>query len=350
MERKFEQPTFVDAGAVELGGPRTMAFLDKCERLIPWDELAASVADVFVRPGKVVGASGGEDSAKSGVGQSGRKNPAGTSRVNRGGRPHWPVRLYVKCMMLQKWFGLSDPQLEEQLRDRISFRRFVGLTMTESTPDETSMVRFRERLRVGGHERTLFDIVGKHLETQGIVLNNGTLVDATIIEAPRGRRREDGTSTRDDDASYTKKNDRTYHGYKGHVATDRQGVIKDFRFDTARHHDSQYIDDLTKDEKMLVVADSAYMSEEREKRLQSQGVCFGVVKRRVRGQSELPWVQQALNRAWSSVRAFVEHPFAWMRNMGHRRVRYRGLVRNALDFGLMAAAYNLKRSFSLQGA
>lgn len=68
-------------------------------------------------------------------------------------------------MMLQKWFGLSDPRLEEQLRDRVGFRRFVGLTMTESAPDETSMVAFRRRLREAGHERTLFDIVGKHLET-----------------------------------------------------------------------------------------------------------------------------------------------------------------------------------------
>jgi IS5 family transposase len=324
MERRFEQPTFVDAAAVELGGPRTMAFLDKCERLIPWDELAASVGDVFAKPQK--------------------------GATSRGGRPHWPVKLYVKCMMLQKWFALSDPQLEEQLRDRISFRRFVGLTMTENTPDETSMVRFRERLRVGGHQRTLFDAVGKHLEKQGLVLHNGTIVDATIIEAPRGRKREDGTSTRDEEASYTKKNDRTYHGYKGHIATDRNGVVKDFRFDTAKHHDSQYIDELTADERALVVADSAYMSEEREERLRSRGVSFGVVKRRVRGQAELPRVQQMLNRAWSAVRAIVEHPFAWMRNMGHRRTRYRGRVRNALDFALMAAAYNLKRSFSLQRA
>jgi len=324
MERKFEQPTFVDAAAVELGGPRTTAFLDKCERLIPWDALAGSIADVFPKPQK--------------------------GAVSRVGRPHWPVRLYVKCMMLQKWFGLSDPQLEEQLRDRISFRRFVGLTMTEATPDETSMVVFRRRLREAGHERTLFDAVQKHLEKQGLTLHNGTLVDATIVEAPRGRKRDDGTSTRDAEASYTKKNDRTYHGYKGHIATDRNGVVKDFRFDTAKHHDSQYIDDLTKCEKGLVVADSAYMSEEREQRLQKRGVCFGVVKRRVRGQEELPHFQQVLNRAWSTVRAIVEHPFAWMRNMGYRRTRYRGLVRNALDFGLMAAAYNLKRSFSLQSA
>ena len=159
----------LDGAAADRGGPRTMAFLDKCEKLIPWGDLARSVGDVFARSGR--------------------------GEAARGGRPHWPLVLYVKCMMLQKWFDVSDPQLEEQLRDRISFRRFVGLGLAEPTPDETSLVVFRRRLREAGHE----------------------------------------------------------------------------------------------------------------------------------------------------------HPFAWMRNMGYRKVRYRGLARNALDFGLLAAAYNLKRSFSLRG-
>jgi len=324
MERKSEQPTLLDGVAADLGGPRTRAFLDKCERLIPWDELARSVADVFARPAR-----GG---------------------VARGGRPHWPVKLYVKCLMLQKWFGLSDPQLEEQLRDRISFRRFVGLGLSEPTPDETSLVVFRRRLREAGHARTLFDAVNRHLEKLGVILHTGTLVDASIQEAPRGRTREDGTSTRDPEASFTRKNDRTYHGYKSHIATDRRGVVKDFCFTTAKVHDSRCLDQLIRTEKRLVVADSAYMDQQREERLRRRGVCFGVVKRRVRGQAELPRWQQLWNRAWSSLRAVVEHPFAWMRNMGYRRVRYRGLARNALDFGLLAAAYNLKRSFSLRGA
>lgn len=322
MERKPEHPTLLDGAAVELGGPRTMAFLDRCERLVPWDALAAGVADVFPR-------------AKAGG-------------PERGGRPHWPVRLYVKCLMLQQWFGLSDPQLEEQLRDRISFRRFVGLGLSEGTPDETSLVRFRARLRQGGHEKTLLETVNRHLEKLGLILHTGTLVDATIIEAPRGRKRADGSSTRDPEASFTRKNNRSYHGYKGHIASDRRGLVKDFRFGTAKEHDSRRIDELIRKEKTLVVADSAYMDQQREQRLQKRGVCFGVVARRVRGQEELPAWQRQLNRAWSSLRAVVEHPFAWMRNMGYRKVRYRGLARNALGFGLLAAAYNLKRSFSLQ--
>ena len=314
----------MDAAALELGGPRTTAFLDKCERLIPWDSLAASVADVFRRPSK--------DAAP------------------RAGRPHWPLKLYVKCLMLQRWFGLSDPQLEEQLRDRISFRRFVGLGLSEPTPDETSLVVFRRRLREAGHERTISETVQQHLEKLGLILKSGTLVDATIVEAPRGHVRDDGSSTRDPQASYTKKGDRSYHGYKAHIASDRRGLVKDYRFATASPHDSRYIDALIQDEKRLVVADSAYMDQARQERLRKRGICYGVVQRRVRGQAALSACQQLLNRVWASVRAIVEHPFAWMRNMGYRKVRYRGLRRNALDFDLMVAAYNLKRSFSLLGA
>lgn len=126
--------------------------------------------------------------------------------------------------------------------------------------------------------------------------------------------------------------------------------MTDFRYDTARVHDSRHIDALVRKEKKLVVADSAYMDRSREQRLRKRGVLYAVVKRRVRGQAELPALQKLLNRVWSMLRAIVEHPFAWIKNMGHRRVRYRGLERNTLDFGLQLAAYNMKRSFSLRGA
>lgn len=88
MERISTHPTLLDGAAADLGGPRTRAFLDQCERLIPWDELARRVADVFPRPAK--------------------------GAISRGGRPHWPVRLYVKCLMLQKWFNLSVREWRDQ--------------------------------------------------------------------------------------------------------------------------------------------------------------------------------------------------------------------------------------------
>jgi len=311
-------PIFADAATTDLGCPRATQFFAKCDQFIPWQELADSVADVFV------------------------------ADQGQGGRPHYPVVMLLKCLMLAKWFGLSDPDLEGMLRDRLSFRRFVGLGLSDPTPDETTFVIFRKRLREAGHASTLFDKALDYLRQQGLVLHEGTLVDATIIEAPKGKTREDGLGhTKDQAASFTKKHGRTYHGYKAHIATDTQGLVTDYVFDTARVHDSQYIDQLTEHESQAVYADSAYMAKDRQRRLQAQGVFCGIIERRVRGQDELSAEQRQHNRLCAAVRAIVEHPFAWMKNMGHRTARYRGLARNAFDFACMVVAYNFKRSFSL---
>jgi len=318
MERTANTPTFADAATLDLGCPRTAEFFAKCDQTIPWQMLADSVANVFV-----------EDRGQ-------------------GGRPHVPVVMMLKCLMIAKWFGLSDPMLEGMLRDRLSFRRFVGLGWSDPTPDETTFVTFRNRLREAGHASTLFDAVVAHLREQGLVLQEGTLVDATIIEAPKGRSKDDGLGhTKDKTATYTKKHGQTYHGFKAHIATDTRGVITDYVFDTAKAHDSKYIDQLIEDERKAVYADSAYMDKARKAQLEKKGVFCGIIERRVRGQGELTPQQVHHNRLCAAVRAVVEHPFAWMKNMGYRFVRYRGLARNGLDFALMAMAYNFKRSFSL---
>lgn len=316
MERKLAEATLMDATVAELGGPRTAAFFEKCQRLIPWSKLAAPLSDMYEDRGS-------------------------------GGRPAWPLVMMVKCLMLQKWFNLSDPQLEEQLQDRLSFRRFVGLSVSEGTPDETTFVRFRQRLLEHHHGRTLFDQVLSHLQRQGLVLKSGTLVDATIIEAPLGRPRSGGGSTRDADAGKTFKHKRAYHGYKAHVASDRRGVIKDFRFGSASEHDTKYFDELTAREKTAVYADSAYRGADREEGLRRRGVMPGIIHQRVKAQPEVTPADRKRNRRLNRVRAVVEHAFAWIKNTGYRRTRYRGRLRNAQDFGLAATAYNLKRSFSL---
>ena len=118
-------------------------------------------------------------------------------------------------------------------------------------------------------------------------------------------------------------------------------------FDTAKVHDSQHIDQLVEGESNAVYADSAYMDKDRKSRLEDRGVFCGIIERRVRGQEQLAAQQVRHNRLCASMRAIVEHPFAWMKNMGYRLVRYRGLARNGLDFALMAVAYNWKRSLSL---
>lgn len=320
-ERRNADHGLVDAWTAGLGGPRTAELLDRLDKAVAW---AGLVKPVTALPEY----RGGE----------------------KGGRPAWPALTMLKCVLLAKWFGLSDPQLEECLKDRLSFRRFVGLSLTDATPDETTFVRFRARLREAGLERTLFDRTIAELDRRGLLVKEGSLVDAMIIEQARGSKRGDGTSTRDPEASFTKKHGQTYHGYKGSINADRSALVVDYRFSDAAPHDSNFIDELTRSEKKMVVADSAYRSLERETALVSRGVCCAIAFKRKKGQKDLPPLLKKLNRMIASVRAVVEHPFAWMRAMGYRRVRYRGRRRNELDFVLNLIAYNWKRSLSLAKA
>jgi IS5 family transposase len=319
--RKNESMGFVDAALDGLGGPRSAALLERLDAATPWATLAAPIRSLpeYHAPGA--------------------------------GHPPWCPVLMLKCLMLQKWFNLSDPGLEESLKDRISFRKFVGLSFTDKTPDETTFVKFRARLREAGIHDTIFDAVVKHIESRGLLVKQGTMVDATIIEAPRGRPRPDGTTTRDQDASFTSKHGVPHHGYKGHIAADLSGIVTDYRFGTAKEHDSNHIDDLTMHETKLVLADSAYSSAARRAELRARGVIDGIIYKPNRGQQKLYDWQERWNRVVSRHRAKVEHPTGMMKQqLGYRRVRYRGHERNAFDFALVLTACNLKRSLSLTNA
>lgn len=314
--RKNRAMGFVDC--VLAGGPRSAEMLALLDAATPWDAMASPIAALpeYTNPGP--------------------------------GRPAWDPVVMLKCLMLAKWNNLSDPQLEEQLQDRISFRRFVGLSFTDETPDETTFVRFRDRLREAGIHELVFDAVVGHLAAKGYLVREGTMVDATIVEQSRGRTRPDGTSTRDPDASYTKKHGTTHHGYKGHVAVDLSEIVTDYRFGTAKEHDSRHIDDLTLGERTAVIADSAYSDRRRRAELRGRGVLDAICYKRNRGQKELYGWQTRWNREVSRLRARVEHPFGMLkRQLGFRRVRYRGRARNEFDFAMLLTACNLKRSLSL---
>lgn len=167
----------------------------------------------------------------------------------------------------------------------------------------TTFVQFRKRINAHGHIATLFDKTIAILNARGVILEQGTCVDATIIEAPRGRTAKDGSSTKDKASSYTKKHGRIYHGYKGHIATDRNGMIKDYRFDTASTHDSKHFDEFVENEKHSVWADSAYMDNDSKTKLEEKGVFCGIIQRRVRGQKELTQAQKWHNRLVAGIRA-----------------------------------------------
>ena len=320
-ERRNVEAGLLDGMMAELGGPRSAALLKRLSAAVDWKRLAAPI----------------------------RRLPEYAPRPGAG-RPAWPAETMLRCLMLAKWNNLSDPGLEEALKDRISFRRFVGLSFTDGTPDETTFVNFRKRLREAGLDEKIFNAVNKQIEEKGLLVKEGTLVDATIIEAPRGRSRSDGTSTRDEEASHTVKHGRPHHGYKGHIAADLSGIVTDIRFSTAKDHDSRYIDELTEEEATMVIADSAYHDKERRTRLRRRGVIDGIIYKRVRGQKDLHDWQERWNTIVARVRALVEHPIGMLKQQcGYRRVRYRGRRRNEFDFCMTVIACNIKRSLSLAG-
>jgi IS5 family transposase len=322
-ERKNAEHGLVDAWTASLGGPRTGAMLDRLDNAVAWDAL---VEPILAMP---------------------EYHGAGWREVNKGGRPAWPALTMLKCVLPAKWFGLSDPQLEECPQDRLWFRRFVGLSLSDATPDETTFVRSRARLRERGLERTLFDATLKHLDSQGLLLKEGALVEATILEQSRGSKREDGTSTRDPEASFTKMHGETDHGCKGSINADRRAIVTGYTFSDAAPHDGNFIDELTGDETRMVVADRAHRSHEREARPTARGVACAIAFKRQKGaagvaagaEEDQRSDRQRASTGRACVRVDEEH--------GYRRVRCRGLRRNEVDFALNLIAYNWKRSLIL---
>lgn len=319
-ERRNSEAGLIDGLTASLGGPRTTALLERLSTAVDWEKLAAPI----------------------------RALPE--YRNEGPGRRPWSASLMLRAVMLAKWFNLSDQQLEECLQDRLSFRRFVGLSLTDATPDETTFVRFRTRLRDAGLHDAVFRGVVAQLDARGLLVREGVAVDATVIEQSRGVRPGDGGS-RDPEASFTKKNGRTSFGYKGHIACDRSGIVVAWTCSTAREHDGVHLDALVKGETRAVFADALYDSGPRREALRARGVLDGIIYQRRRGQKKLhPW-QAAWNAFVAPLRAVVEHPFAMLKHqMGLRRARYRGLERTSFDFALSLAAANIRRSLSLTPA
>lgn len=259
------------------------------------------------------------------------------------GRKPFEARVMFKVLLLQQWFGLSDPEAEEQIHDRRSFQHFLGITADTDIPDETTICRFRTRLVERKLDGAFFAEVHRQLTAHDLRVRRGKIVDATICEVPRGRRRGDGTSTRDEDAAFTRKGNRTYHGYKAHVATDTRGrFIETCVTSPANHHDSQHFDALVDGTEPAVFGDSAYVNTERKEAYRQQGKVYGIVERGVRGHP-LSGTQRRRNRRKSTVRARGEHPFAELKRRMKFRLRYRGFRKVEWQVTMACAAYNLKR-------
>jgi len=259
------------------------------------------------------------------------------------GRKPFDTGVMSRIVLIQQWFGYSDPVAEEMIYDRQSFQDFLGITADTDIPDETTICRFRTALIKKGWDKEFFTEVERQLEQHGVTVTCGKSVDATISEVPRGRKRKDGTTTRDKDASFTRKGGKTYHGYKGHVSTDTKGkYIQKVHTSTAKDHDSKHEDKVLDGDEKAIFNDSAYINKERKKEFRQKGKFYGTVERATRGHP-LSATQKKRNKKLSSVRCRVEHPFAEIKCRMNFNVRYRGIRKADWQFTMVSAAYNLKR-------
>src|ERR671938_268221 len=231
--------------------------------------------------------------------------------ASRGGGQAYPLLTYIKLLLPQQWYGLSDEGLEAAVDDRLSFRRFAGIPLAESVPDHSSVWRFREELVRRGLAERLLAEVNRQLDAKGLVLRRGTLIDATILDAaarpPGGDAGE--VSPRDPQAGWTRKNGKSRFGYKAHVAVDEgSGIVREAVMTPADVHDSVPADDLVQGDERAVYADKAYDSEERRAGLRARGIEPRIMYQARRNRPLKAW-QTWFNKAVAPVRAGVERLF-----------------------------------------
>ena len=261
------------------------------------------------------------------------------------GRPSYPPLTMVKVLLLEQWYNLSDPQMEEALGDRISFRRFVGLGLQDDTPDHSTISRFRGILTEKRLVERLMKELSRQLEERGMVVKGGTLMDATLVES-QGRRvlmKEEAT---DRDAAWTRKGGRYHYGYKVHIGVDKEsGLIRKAVMTAANVNDTEVADELISGDEKAVYADRAYDTHERRQRLKSMGIEDGIMKRGNKHHPEVSEGDKERNELISKVRARVEKVFGTLkRTYRYSRVRYIGLERNTTEMWLKCIAYNLRRA------
>ena len=318
--------------------------LEAIDALVPWESFRADIEAVILTP---------EDAKKS-----------------KAGRKPIDAMVMFRMLILQSLYNLSDDQAEYQVRDRLSFTRFLKLGIEDGIPDGTTLWLFREKLSKAGLIETLFERFGRHLEAKGYIARGGQMVDATIVPVPKQRNtREENEAVKagqtpegwerkpaknqqkDKDARWTKKHGKSFFGYKNHVNADaRHKLIRDYDVTDASVHDSQKLDGLLNNSNTSqdVYADSAYRSAETEAKLDKRGFRSRIHNRALRNHP-LSNAQTQANRKKSKVRARIEHVFGAQENApGGRIIRTIGAVRARAKIGLQNLVYNVRRLVILE--
>ena len=260
-----------------------------------------------------------------------------------GGRPPLPLERMFRIYCLQQWYNLSDPGAEEALYDSITMRQFAGVsTDADIIPDETSILNFRRLLESHQLTERLLAEINAHLCERGLLVGKGTIVDASIIDAPSSTKNAE--KKRDPQMHQTRKGKQWYFGMKVHIGVDTDsGLVHTVRGTAANVADVNVLGELLHGDEESLHGDSAYHSKQLKAQAQASGIAFNVNERGTRHRP-LTKMQRARNRRLSRVRATVEHPFLVVKRLwGHAKVRYRGIAKNLAQMYALFALANVYR-------
>ena len=288
---------------------RVEKFLQEMSAVVPWSRLCARIAPHYKK---------------------------------RGGRPPHDLELMLRIYFLQLWHNLSDPGVEEAIYDRLSFQQFLGFDCFGGVvPDESSICRFRHLLEEHGLADVMLQTVNAYLKEHGLVLTAGTIVDATLLSAPISRK--NSRQERDPAMSSTRKNNKWHFGAKGHIGVQAEGrpLVHSVSFGTAKEHDKTHMTRLFHGAEQAIFGDSGYADQKDKRGARFEGLYYGIADKGARCHPLSP-SQKKRNRKMASIRAKVEHPFQVIKNQwGHRKLRYKGLTKNASFFTTLCALSNL---------
>lgn len=292
---------------------RRAVLLQEMDKVVPWQPLMALIEPWYPKAGK--------------------------------GRRPYPLRTMLRIHLMQNWFGYSDPAMEEALYDVAPLRTFAGLSLARgSVPDETTILNFRRLLETHDLASRLLEAVNTHLGAHGLLLRNGTIVDATIIHAPSSTKNAD--KARDPDMHQTRKGNQWYFGMKAHIGVDvESGLVHTVTTTPANVADVVEVDKLLHGKEKSVHADAGYLGADKRvtknKRMQWH-IAAKRGKLKAMAECELKEAIKELEHIKAAIRAKVEHPFRVVkRQFGYTKVRFRGLAKNTAQVMTLFALSNL---------
>jgi IS5 family transposase len=264
----------------------------------------------------------------------------------RRGRPPIPLERMLRMYFLQQWYNLADAALEDALYDSRALSRFVGIDPSaERVPDATTLLGFRHWLEAHDLTKTLFETINAQLRARGLMLREGTVVDASIFNAPASTKNR--TQRRDPQMHQTRKRNQWYFGMKGHIGVDlHSGLVHSLVGTAANVSDITQTASLLHGEEQEVFADAGYIGVEKRAELKDRAVKWHIAMKRSAlkavADPELKTLTERVERLKAKLRARVEHPFHVVKNLfGYRKVRYKGLKKNTAQLHSLFGLANL---------